>query len=108
MKLKHQHWFDTLTIEVEDKAAVLMRAEEHQLNLRTDIHNAVGITFSETTTRADLIELYTVLTGEDKLLDIDTLDKQAAAENSSLPANLRRSDIILATQIFIVIIAKRI
>lgn len=96
MKLKHQHWFDTLTIEVEDKAAVLMRAEEHQLNLRTDIHNAVGITFSETTTRADLIELYTVLTGEDKLLDIDTLDKQAAAENSSLPANLRRSDIILA------------
>ncbi|MBU5900167.1 hypothetical protein JVW24_23910, partial [Vibrio cholerae O1] len=44
LQLRHDSWFDTLTVEVKDKAAVLERALSFGLNLRTDIHGAVGIT----------------------------------------------------------------
>ncbi|STV02975.1 glycine dehydrogenase [Klebsiella pneumoniae] len=39
-----------LCVEVADKAAVLARAEALQINLRSDIHGAVGITLDEATT----------------------------------------------------------
>lgn len=51
LKLRYAHYFDTLCVEVADKAAVLARAEAAEINLRSDIHNAVGITLDETTTR---------------------------------------------------------
>ncbi|WP_181202044.1 hypothetical protein, partial [Escherichia coli] len=51
LKLRHAHYFDTLCVEVADKAAVLARAEDLQINLRSDIHGAVGITLDEATTR---------------------------------------------------------
>ncbi|XNM42934.1 hypothetical protein ACLK10_16070 [Escherichia coli] len=51
LKLRHAHYFDTLCVEVADKAGVLARAEAAEINLRSDILNAVGITLDETTTR---------------------------------------------------------
>ena len=51
LKLRHSSWFDTLTVEVEDKGAVLNRAQSFGVNLRSDIHHAVGITLDETTGR---------------------------------------------------------
>ncbi len=44
LKLRHAHYFDTLCVEVADKAGVLARAEAGEINLRSDILNAVGIT----------------------------------------------------------------
>ncbi|MCE1685437.1 glycine dehydrogenase (aminomethyl-transferring), partial [Enterobacter hormaechei] len=40
--LRYKTWFDTLTVEVADKAAVLARAEKAEINLRTDTYGAVG------------------------------------------------------------------
>ncbi len=54
LTLRFKHWFDTLTVEVKDKAAVLARALSFGINLRTDIHGAVGITLNETTSREDI------------------------------------------------------
>ncbi|MCK3283722.1 glycine dehydrogenase (aminomethyl-transferring), partial [Escherichia coli] len=48
LKLRHAHYFDTLCVEVADKAGVLTRAEAAEINLRSDILNAVGITLDET------------------------------------------------------------
>jgi glycine dehydrogenase len=45
-KLRHAHFFDTLCLDVADKAGVLARAEAAEINLRSDILNAVGITLS--------------------------------------------------------------
>ncbi len=55
LKLRHAHYFDTLCVDVADKAAVLARADAAEINLRSDIHNAVGITLDETTTRDDVL-----------------------------------------------------
>ncbi|MBQ4797338.1 hypothetical protein F9U41_25330, partial [Pectobacterium versatile] len=57
LTLRHQHWFDTLTVEVADKAAVLGRALSAGINLRADLDGAVGIALDETTRRDDVLAL---------------------------------------------------
>lgn len=78
LKLRHVHYFDTLCVDVADKAAVLARAEALQINLRSDIHHAVGITLDEATTREDVLNLFRAIVGDDHGTDIDTLDKDVA------------------------------
>ena len=94
ISLRHKTWFDTLTIEVADKIAVLARAEKAKVNLRTDIHGAVSVTFNETTTRQDLNDLFAVITGNETKLDFEKLDKQASSVNS-IPLSMQRNDEIL-------------
>ena len=101
LTLRHQSWFDTLTVEVTDKAAVLARALSFGVNLRTDIHQAVGITLDETTSREDVATLFAILLGDDHGLDIDTLDAAAVAANSrSIPSALQRQQPILTHPVF--------
>ncbi|WP_431022473.1 aminomethyl-transferring glycine dehydrogenase [Erwinia rhapontici] len=96
LKLRHATWFDTLTVEVSDKAAVLDRALSFGMNLRSDILNAVGITLDETTTREDVTALFSVLLGNEHGLDIDVLDTDAQA----IPAAMIRQEAILTHPVF--------
>lgn len=100
INVRNQHYFDTLMVEVKDKAAVLKRAAEAQVNLRTDLPNAVGITLDETTGRDDLQTLVSILTGEQTDLDIEALDQQLASGSASIPAALLRTDAILTHPVF--------
>lgn len=100
LTLRHHSWFDTLTVEVSDKAAVLDRALSFGVNLRTDILNAVGITLAENTLREDVVALFSILLGENHGLDIDALDASVAAESTSVPAALLRKDPILTHPVF--------
>ena len=84
LKLRHAHYFDTLCVEVADKAAVLARAEALRINLRSDIHHAVGITLDEATTREDVLNLFRAILGDDHGLDIDTLPACCATMRSLL------------------------
>ncbi|MDI3441702.1 aminomethyl-transferring glycine dehydrogenase [Erwinia sp. V90_4] len=96
LKLRYHSWFDTLTVEVADKAAVLDRALSFGINLRSDILNAVGITLDETTTREDVAALFSILLGEQHGLEIDALD----ADGASIPAAMLRQDAILTHPVF--------
>ncbi len=98
--LRHKHWFDTLCVEVADKAAVLARAEAREINLRSDILNAVGITLDEATTREDVVALFDVLLGDAHGLDIDKLDRDVANDSQSIPAPMLRDDEILTHPVF--------
>ncbi|GAB7261250.1 MULTISPECIES: aminomethyl-transferring glycine dehydrogenase [Dickeya] len=100
LTLRHQHWFDTLTVEVADKAAVLGRAVSAGINLRADLDGAVGIALDETTSRDDVLSLFTVLLGDAHGLDIDTLDAAVSQQSASIPSALLRSDDILAHPVF--------
>ncbi|MBF7994358.1 aminomethyl-transferring glycine dehydrogenase [Rahnella laticis] len=100
LTLRHNTWFDTLTVEVKDKAAVLERALSFGLNLRTDIHGAVGVTLDEATSREDVQILFAALLGDDNGLDIDTLDKAASTDSNSIPAAMLRVDPILTHPVF--------
>lgn len=96
ISVRHKTWFDTLTIEVTDKIAVLARADKAKINLRTDIRGAVSVTFNETTTRQDLNDLFAVITGNDTKLDFEKLDKQVSASASAIALSMQRNDEILA------------
>lgn len=100
LTLRHNTWFDTLTVEVKDKAAVLERALSFGLNLRTDIHGAVGITLDEATSREDVQILFAALLGDDNGLDIDKLDTAASTDSNSIPAAMLRLDPILTHPVF--------
>lgn len=100
LNLRHNSWFDTLTVEVQDKAAVLERALSFGLNLRTDIHGAVGITLDEATSRDDVQILFAALLGDDNGLDIDQLDRAVSTDNASIPAAMLRMDPILTHPVF--------
>ncbi|WP_058911973.1 aminomethyl-transferring glycine dehydrogenase [Entomohabitans teleogrylli] len=98
--LRHASWFDTLCVEVADKAAVLARATAREINLRSDVLNAVGITLDETTTRDDILALFDVLLGEGHGLDVAALDKEVANDSRSLPDAMLRDDAILTHPVF--------
>ncbi|EKN5150691.1 TPA: aminomethyl-transferring glycine dehydrogenase [Yersinia enterocolitica] len=100
LTLRFAHWFDTLTVEVKDKAAVLARALSFGINLRTDIHGAVGITLDETTSREDLQILFTLLVGDNHGLDIDLLDAKVSHNSQSIQTGMLRQDPILTHPVF--------
>lgn len=100
LTLHHQHWFDTLTVDVADKAAVLNRAQSFGVNLRSDIHNAVGITLDETTCRDDILALFAILLGDDHGQDLEALDSDVAHAGQAIPTGLQRQSEILTHPVF--------
>ena len=101
LSLMHNTWFDTISVAVEDKEAVLAAALGKGMNLRADLNGAVGITVDETTTRHDISDLFDVLLGTDHGLDIDQLDAEVTTQNpSSIPAELLRTSEILTHEVF--------
>lgn len=99
-KLRHDIWFDTLTVEARDKPEIIERALSAGINLRCDLTDALGISLDETTSRNDILALFSVFIGKDHGLDIDELDEQIAAAGMSLPEDLLRYDAILSHPVF--------
>ncbi|WP_421271452.1 aminomethyl-transferring glycine dehydrogenase [Aeromonas taiwanensis] len=97
--LKHDSWFDTLTVLAGDKAALIARAEGLGINLRADLDGAVGVSLSETTTRGDVAELFELFLGAGHGLDLEVLDK-AAQGHHGIPQDLLRTDAVLTHEVF--------
>ncbi|MDO6682203.1 aminomethyl-transferring glycine dehydrogenase [Oceanobacter sp. 5_MG-2023] len=113
--LASSSWFDTLTLRVNDRAAVLARAEAAQLNLRDDAAlgltragqpaDTLGVTISEKTSAADIEQLFDVILGsQNHGLDVYALDADivasAAQGRSSIPAELTRTSDFLTHPTF--------
>ena len=101
IELVNDTWFDTVSIKVSDKDAIVKRGFDSELNFRTDIEDVLGVSFSEATTRDDVAQLFDVVLGTGHGLDVDKLDAQIVANGStSIPANLQRTDEILTHPVF--------
>ncbi|MDO6694983.1 aminomethyl-transferring glycine dehydrogenase [Aliiglaciecola sp. 3_MG-2023] len=100
--LKHNTWFDTITVMVDDKDAIVARAAEAGMNLRADLaDNLIGISVDETTTRHDLKGLIDLFCGDTHGFDIEMMDAEITTQGSkSLPADLLRTDEILSNPVF--------
>ncbi|WP_298846492.1 aminomethyl-transferring glycine dehydrogenase [uncultured Salinicola sp.] len=89
--LKHDSWFDTLTLSGVDSHRIQGRALTREINLRYPADGEVGVSLNETTTAADLAELFDVLIGEEHGLSVSELDHQAVERSASgIPAAYRR------------------
>jgi glycine dehydrogenase len=91
--LRHDAWFDTLTVEVADGDAVVAAALDRGLNLRRVDASAVGITFDETTT-PDVVERALAAFG------VERSDVATAELRSSIPDSLARTDPLLPQAAF--------
>ncbi len=91
----NKEFFDTLHVTGIDAVAVHARAEAAHINLRHIDEHSVGISFDETSTREDLIQLAGVF-GIDGM-DVDALD---AAATDALPTRLRRTSAFLTHPVF--------
>jgi glycine dehydrogenase len=101
LTLQNDTWFDTITVNVEDKQAILDKAYATGLNLRADLDSAVGITLDETTNRADIDALLQVFIEEKHNIDLDVIDALVnSSENTSIPAELVRTSPILTHEVF--------
>ncbi len=101
VKLIHNSWFDTVTFEVADRAAVVARAVAAGVNLRTDIAKSLSVSISEATTAADVAELFDIVLGAGHGLDVNTLDGAIVANGSdSIPADLVRTSKYLTHPVF--------
>lgn len=100
--LRHNSWFDTITVEVGDKKSSIVEAAlAAGLNLRTDLAGALAISLDETTNRADLQNLFKAFAGDTLELDIDAFDAIITAQGSqSVPAELLRTNDILTHEVF--------
>ncbi|WP_226684486.1 aminomethyl-transferring glycine dehydrogenase [Shewanella indica] len=101
VELVNASWFDTLTLKVADKDAVLARAIAAESNLRIDAEGTLGVSLDETTTADDLAALFDIILGAGHGLDVAALDAEILAKGSeSIPAALLRDEAILTHPTF--------
>ncbi len=62
--ISNNYFFDTLTVVVPDADTVLQRALANQMNLHQIDQKTISIALDETTTKQDIIDLWTALAGQ--------------------------------------------
>ncbi|MBU1309332.1 MAG: aminomethyl-transferring glycine dehydrogenase [Gammaproteobacteria bacterium] len=101
VKLQNQHWFDTVSFSVADRAAVISRALAAGVNLRTDMADCLAVSFNEASNSADIAQLFDIVLGTGHGLSVDALDSAIVANGSkSIPADLARTDSVLGHPVF--------
>ncbi|KGM39215.1 glycine dehydrogenase [Aquabacterium sp. NJ1] len=96
-KVVHTTWFDTVQVLTEDRETVLADAVKLGINLRDASNDSVTISLDETTTRNDIIDLWTVFSGGKPLPSFAAFENGVAL---GLPANLRRDSAFLTHPVF--------
>jgi glycine dehydrogenase len=94
----HDHFFDTVLAKVSGRAdQVVAAARERGVNLWRRDADHVGISCSETTTRADLTAVWEAFGLDADEFDVDELDAETP---DALPADLRRTSEYLTHPVF--------
>lgn len=100
LRIRNQHWFDTLTIEITDKAPILQRAKKAKVNLRTEGTDCLAVTLDETCSGKDIELLLQIFTGQTAYLDLKQLDSQVMQGSGGIPPALMRQQEILTHPVF--------
>ncbi len=84
-KIATESFFDTITIKADNAKDIVQLAATEKINLRLINDNSVGISLDETTTEADLIDIWRIFAGKDEL-------HFTAAKLNSNPSLLRQDN----------------
>jgi len=97
-----QHFFDTVQVDCNKNCdAIYQAALNANFNLRRVSPSVLGLSLNEKTTRDDIAALLNIFgVGFGTHKNVETLDTQIAANDSSLPTNLLRQDAILTHPVF--------
>ncbi len=97
LKLHSNQYFDTITVVVDDVAAVRKAAEEKEINFFYHAGNMVGISIDETTTTRDLLDIISVFTKAGEAAGFN-IDEHIALTH--IPTSLTRTSAFLTQQVF--------
>ncbi len=93
--LAYDHFFDTITVNVEGKQAEIMQqAQQQEVNFLPVGSTAIAISINETTSLSDIKDLLAIFSGGSSAIDIQSLESKALAESAIPPACVRESDIL--------------
>jgi glycine dehydrogenase len=93
----HQHFFDTIAVDVGDAARIMDAARARGINLRALGAERIAIALDETTTMADVKDLVEVFALGRNPVDLDQL---APTIGSAIPGGLARTTPFLTHPIF--------
>jgi glycine dehydrogenase len=96
-ELASSSFFDTITVKVEDAAAIHAKAERQQINLRRVDNKHIGISVDETTSLSDLFDLINCFEND---TDPVTFDIHQDAELDHIPSALVRTTPFLTHPVF--------
>ena len=101
-KLRHDHWFDTLTLDLPaDQADIIYRrAQEAGINLRRNGSTVLGLSVNEKTTRGHAQALLEAFAGDRVAPVIEGIDRDLGRDWSAIPASLQRSSGFLEHPVF--------
>ncbi|MAC48594.1 MAG: glycine dehydrogenase (aminomethyl-transferring), partial [Oceanospirillum sp.] len=92
-------YFDTLTFAAD--AAVYQKALDNGCNFRQIEGGKLGVSLDETTTAADVAQLFDIILGEGHGLDVSAIDASiTAGAETGIKAVMRREDAILTHPVF--------
>jgi glycine dehydrogenase len=95
--LVHDTWFDTVQVLAEDRAAILAAAEKMGLNLRDASADSISISLDETTTRDDIIDLWTLFAGSKALPSFAAFESGVSL---GIPEGLQRQSAYMTHPVF--------
>jgi glycine dehydrogenase len=96
-KVLHDQFFDTVHVLAEDREAVLAAALKLGINLRDVSTDSLTISLDETTTRNDIIDLWTVFSGGKALPSFAAFENGVAI---GIPGHLRRTSAFMTHPVF--------
>jgi len=97
LKIAHENFFDTISVEVESSALILEHAQKADCNLRALGPRAIGISFDETTTARDIEVLMSVFRGT---LVRDFADEELGEPSIRIPQSTIRTSEFLTHAVF--------
>jgi glycine dehydrogenase len=97
LKIAHENFFDTISVEVESSALILEHAQKADCNLRALGPRAIGISFDETTTAPDIEVLMSVFRGT---LVRDFADEELGEPPIRIPQSALRTSELLTHAVF--------
>ncbi len=95
-------YFDTVTFNVgQQQAAIYQSALDQGCNLRKVGENQLGVSLDESTTAADVAQLFDIFLGVDHGLDVSAIDAGIVASgDTGIRGEMRRQDAILSHPVF--------
>jgi glycine dehydrogenase len=96
----NDHYFDTLKVDVNDKAAIKKISENNEINFRYFTSNHIGISLDETTTSEDVHSILNVLAEANGKTNSFDIDANINSLEVAYPANLQRTSEYLTHPVF--------
>ncbi len=99
VELINNTYFDTITLKVADKEAVIRKSEAAGINFRISQNDYIGISLDETTSPQDVLDIISIFS-ESEQETVASINLPDEADLDNIPAALQRTSSYLTHPVF--------